>query len=163
MLEDSRVLSWGVHDGSLVFDVDFSLWPGHPLYHPPKPDEWTCYRKGKLVFEEVSSLEGLRPIHDVRPAIGADDELDYGNIDHLEETAPGRFAIHGEFGDVRVQCRRLRFDWHEAGVGDDNHDMPVKEPPSTRFLGTQPDWAILAFGLLVLLALLTLVCKKLFG
>lgn len=40
--------------------------------------------------------------------------------------------------------------------------MPVKEPPSTRFLGTQMDIAILIFGFLLLLALIGWLHKTFF-
>lgn len=40
---------------------------------------------------------------------------------------------------------------------------PVKEPPTTRFLGTQMDMAILIFGLLMLLGVIGWVKKIFFG
>lgn len=41
--------------------------------------------------------------------------------------------------------------------------MPMKTPPSTRFLGTQMDLAILILGLLLLLGVITWVRKNFFG
>lgn len=83
-LQDTFVLSWSTFGDFVVFDVEFSLWPEHPQYHTPKPDEWTCYRKGSLIFEGVSSVQGLRQLQLVKPGIDANAELDYGNIDALE-------------------------------------------------------------------------------
>jgi len=42
-------------------------------------------------------------------------------------------------------------------------NTPVKKPPTTRFLGTQMDIAILIFGLLMLLAVIGWVKKTFFG
>ena len=108
MLEDSWVLSWVRFNDSLVFDVEFSLWPEHPQYENPKANEWTCYKRGKLIFEGISSIQGLLDIELVTPTVDPDDEHDYGNIEHLEELASGEFAVVGDFGDVRIRCRNVR-------------------------------------------------------
>jgi len=45
----------------------------------------------------------------------------------------------------------------------DGVSPPLKEPPTTRFLGTQMDIAILIFGLLLLLGVIGWVKKTFFG
>ena len=45
----------------------------------------------------------------------------------------------------------------------DNLRTPVKEPPTTRFLGTQMDIAILLLGLLLLLGVIGWIHKTYFG
>jgi hypothetical protein len=45
----------------------------------------------------------------------------------------------------------------------DNVGGPMKEPPTTRFLGTQMDIAILIFGIFLLLALIGWIRKTFFG
>ncbi len=109
-LQDSFVLSWGMNRDSLVFDVEFSLWPEHPQYQTPKPNEWTCYQRGKLLFEGVSSQQGLLSIDNVRSSTDASGELDYGNIDELEEINDGEFRICGDFGVAHIFCRQLKIE-----------------------------------------------------
>jgi len=109
-LEDSFVLSWGMDGDSLVFVVELSLWPEHPQYQAPQIDEWTCYQKGKLIFDNVTSLQGLLPIDNVSPSIDANGELDYGNINVLEEVNKGEFKIYGDFGEVQVLCHQMKVE-----------------------------------------------------
>jgi len=43
-LNDSWVLSWEETEDNLVFQIEASLWPGHPKYTEPPKSDWTCYR-----------------------------------------------------------------------------------------------------------------------
>jgi hypothetical protein len=52
-LTDTFVLDWKHEGDCLVFTVLASLWPGHPAYESPKPGEWTCYKRGRIVFKRV--------------------------------------------------------------------------------------------------------------
>lgn len=56
---DSFILGWHREGDRLIFVLEASLWPGHPDYERPRPDEWTCYKPARLVFEGVHSIEGL--------------------------------------------------------------------------------------------------------
>jgi hypothetical protein len=68
----------------------------------------------------VSSVKGLRKLQDVKPGIDANAELDYGNIDALEEIGKGEFKIAGNFGEVNIVCSRLKIE-----ILPDDIDMHV--------------------------------------
>lgn len=59
LITDTFVLGWYRDADRLVFTVEASLWPGHPNYEPPQPDEWTCYKPARLVFDGVRTVDGL--------------------------------------------------------------------------------------------------------
>jgi hypothetical protein len=104
-LEDTWIEGWHYDPQvqRLVFDVEFSLWPGHPKYEEPWPNEWTCYKRGRLIFEGVRSLTGLEDQGSVRPALDADDKVDYGNFDALNVDGHA-YEVVGNFGDVRLSA-----------------------------------------------------------
>lgn len=77
-LEDSWVLGWRFDSTSnqLVFDLDVSLWEGHEHYAKPLSGEWTCYKRGRLVFDQVSKVKGLLPMESVKHSIDPDESID---------------------------------------------------------------------------------------
>ena len=91
----------------LIFDLDASLWPEHPNYEVPKPNEWTCYKRSQLVFSGVRSASGLLSVSEVRGYTHPDGSVDFGNIDSLSEI-PNGFNIIGDFGDVIVIAENMR-------------------------------------------------------
>jgi hypothetical protein len=109
MLEDCWVHSWRREEDRFLIHLDASLWPAHPSYEPPKPNEWTCYKRATLVFEGVSRMDGLKEMHLVRPNHDPDGSVDYGNIDDLREEN-GLFHISGEFGDVTIVAAGVHLD-----------------------------------------------------
>jgi hypothetical protein len=108
-LTDSWVLSWNQREGILEFIVEFSLWPESPLYRRPKIDEWTCYRRGVLRFDGVTTVEGLKKESEVGFSTDPDGSKDFGNIETFEEGADG-IRLSGDFGCVLVRCSSWRVD-----------------------------------------------------
>ncbi len=112
MWEDTWLLGWHRAPTRLILLVDVSLWPGHPAYQKPQPGEWTCYKRGRLVFEAVSSVEGL-PSNEsgTPPYADANGERDFGSINSLT-SIEGGYRVMFDSGDVRIQCDgvRLEFD-----------------------------------------------------
>jgi hypothetical protein len=102
-LSDSLILSWATRDHDLVVEVDFVLIEGHPDYHPPRSDEWACFRRGILRFVNLRSLTGLPPMATVIPATDATGEKDYGHFDSLVEDPIGHFAVSWDYGSFFVQ------------------------------------------------------------
>lgn len=53
-LTDSWILCWHYSDKDFIFEIEFSLWPENPHYETPKPGDWTCYKKGQLIFTSAT-------------------------------------------------------------------------------------------------------------
>ncbi len=113
MLEDSLVLGWQIQGDMLVFEIEASLWPGHAAYDPPRPNEWTCYKRARLIFQDVTAVHGLAARADPRPHVGDDGVEDFGTIDVLRRH-PGGYRITGEFGDVVISARAVCLDIESA-------------------------------------------------
>lgn len=109
MVDDCFVLGWRHVENTLIFEIEASLWPGNPHYEEPKPGDWTCYKRSKLVFSGVREVSGLLPMHQVRTTTDPNGTKDYGTIDVLTEI-PGGFKIIGEFGDVTVIAEDMWLD-----------------------------------------------------
>lgn len=105
-LGDSFVLSWTLTTSAFVIEREISLWPGHPAYEPPRPDEYTCYKRGQLIFPNARNVLGLRKPSEAQATYDPDGSIDSGNIDALAEESPGHFIVHGEFGNVHVESDR---------------------------------------------------------
>jgi hypothetical protein len=105
-LSESFISSWEHHENSLLVEADFVLTPDHPSFRPPVPDEWACFKRGKLTFPNVRSTKGLRSMAEVRPAIDATGERDYGHFDSFVERAPGTFEVSGDFGTFTVESEQ---------------------------------------------------------
>jgi hypothetical protein len=113
-LEDTWVLGWRHENDQLVVNVEASLWPGHPAYGLPQPGEWTCYKRGRLVFEAVRSVDGLPDRESgVPPYVDANGERDFGSIDPLQ-MVEGGYRLRFDFGDVQIQCGAMRLDLGDA-------------------------------------------------
>jgi hypothetical protein len=108
-LNDSYVLSWELASSRLVFHLEVSIWPESKYYAPPKPNEYTCYRKGTLSFENLISLSGLQSMTETVSSTDSQGEIDFGNIDDLESTESG-FSVYGDFGEVNIDGGELRFE-----------------------------------------------------
>jgi hypothetical protein len=102
-LSESFILSWTADTGDVVFEVDFALAEGHADYRQPPLGEWACFRRGTLKFPNAHSIAGLRTMAEVRPAIDATGEADYGHFDSLIEVASGQFEVSGDFGVLRLE------------------------------------------------------------
>jgi hypothetical protein len=106
-IDDCWVMGWSVSPGKFVLEIEASLWPGHPAYEAPQPDEWTCYKRAELVFEGVASVQGLVRQEDVSPHSNPDGSKDYGSIDSID-AFEGGYRVVGEFGDVTLTASELR-------------------------------------------------------
>ena len=115
-LEDSWVLGWHLDAAwhQLIFDLEASLWPGHEYYVPPSPEEHTCYKRARLIFERVASIEGLSPMDAVKPNIDPDGSIDYGNIEGLHQAGEGIYKFGGDFGEVKVKCAGVHLEIADA-------------------------------------------------
>ena len=109
LLTDTFVLAWHQHGDDLVFEVYASLWPGHPEYEPPRPGEWTCYKRARLVFGGVSAVNGLPASTDAARYRDRDGGQDLGSLNELA-AEPGGYRIVGDFGIVHVQARSVRLE-----------------------------------------------------
>ena len=107
-LFDSFVLNWSYKPTALELGLEVSIWPESQYYNKPKPDEFTCYRKAILRFENIGSISGLLEMENVKPSIDPDGSKDYGNIEHLFQDETG-FDLHGDFGEVRISGGKLLF------------------------------------------------------
>jgi hypothetical protein len=102
-LTESFISSWEQNNKTLRFEVDFVLTPDHPMFRPALPDEWACFRRGAVTFPNVRAITGLKSMSEVRPAIDATGERDYGHFDTFVERAPGAFEVAGDFGTFLVE------------------------------------------------------------
>jgi hypothetical protein len=102
-LASSFILSWTADSGDLLFEVDFVLAEGHADYREPPQGEWACFRCGTLKFPNARSIAGLRPMAEVRPAVDATGEIDYGHFDSFVEVGSGQFEVSGDFGVFRLE------------------------------------------------------------
>jgi hypothetical protein len=98
-LEDSWVLGVVAQPGAVWFELDVVLRESHPQFEAPKPDEQYCYKRGRLMFRDVTELHWSgqgRP-----PAVDSEGDIDYGSIDELASTESGFRAV-GDFGTLEV-------------------------------------------------------------
>lgn len=114
-LEDSWVLGWHLDEvrHQLVFELEVSLWPSNLNYAPPKSGEHTCYKRGRLIFEDVTDLQGLSPKEEVKPSKDPYGSIDYGNIEGFHSAGDGVYEFEGDFGKVRVKGGRAHLDVDE--------------------------------------------------
>jgi hypothetical protein len=106
-LDDTFVLAWDRSADALTFFVLASLLPDHPEYSPPAGGEWSCYRAGLIQFRGVTSVVDLLAQASLAPATDAVGAVDYGCIDHLSMTEPGKYRVCGEFGTVSVAAEKV--------------------------------------------------------
>src|SRR5690349_1584808 len=89
-LEDTWIIGWRHDHDRVIVNVEASLWPGHHDYELPRPGEWTCYKRGRLVFEAVRSVSGLPSTESgVPPYTDASGERDFGSINYLTTVEDG--------------------------------------------------------------------------
>ena len=65
----------------LTLFLDFSIWQPSEFYEKPKPGEWTCYKRGVLVFTNVRELIGLPDLANINPSVDPDGSMDWGNLE----------------------------------------------------------------------------------
>ena len=108
-LQDSFVIGWKNSDETFFIDMEVSIWPGHKDYEKPKKDEYTCYKKGRLIFRSPQNVKGLLNINDVTPNKVLPEEIpDYDTVDDLE-IGDTEFHLVGAFGDVTLSAKSWDF------------------------------------------------------
>jgi|SRR5215204_973685 len=113
-LEDSFVLGWHFDTESrrLVFDLEASLWKGHEHYTKPLPDEFTCYKRAQLVFENVETIDGLLPMDEATFSIDPDGSVDYGVVEGFHQSGNNIYKLGGDYGEVTVECENVRLEFN---------------------------------------------------
>jgi len=107
-LNDSFILNWFHAQGSFFIELEASLWPESKYYSAPVNDEYTCYKKASISFQNIQSIEGLTPVNAVTPTIDIDGSADYGNIDSLTSSS-SKFYVSGNFGNVVINGGEVTF------------------------------------------------------
>jgi len=107
-LEDSFVLSIEEFEGALSFIVELVLTENHPLYSSRDAGEQYCYKKGKIIFQELKSIEWLN--RNTQPFTDATGSKDYGNIDTFILAADG-YHLSGDWGEVIVDSSPVKLEW----------------------------------------------------
>jgi len=110
-LNDSFILSWRLEGRSVHFELEASIWPESEHYMPPKPGEYTCYRRATLAFKNIIECIGLPSMDSAPTSADAAGEIDFGNIDSLQILADG-FSVSGDFGAVNIKGGELGFEIH---------------------------------------------------
>lgn len=105
-LEDSFVLAVREQGSELRFDMEFVLNERHPAYRAPRDGSEHCYRKGRMVFRNVSNVTWANKRIDRAP----DDETgDLGTIDSFVLDA-GTYKLRGPWGRVELQASSVDVD-----------------------------------------------------
>ena len=109
-LVSSFILGWRhtPAEGGLLFEVEVLIGPEQSAYEAPKPNEVGCFKPAELLFVAASILGTLPEQGEVRPAVDADGEEDYGGFDALT-LEDGFYHVVTEFADVLLQCGEMTF------------------------------------------------------
>ena len=102
-LEDSFVIGWRIGPDSVEFELDLVLTESHDLFRPPGTDQLYCYRRARLRFPCVRRLAWVQ-IASAR-TVEADAEMDYGNIDFLDQVGD-QYVAEGDWGKLEVVSGR---------------------------------------------------------
>ena len=115
-LKDSFILGWHFDSAvkKLIFDLEVSLWQGNKYYTPPVNGEYTCYKRGTLVFDDVKSIDGLLPMDVVKHTTDIDGSIDCGNVESLRYGGDNTYKVDGDFGQVSVNCRDVRLEINDV-------------------------------------------------
>lgn len=104
-LEDSYVMNIERYGSIVKLIVDLVLTENHPLYRSPKNDENYCYRRGEILFEDISCVD--MNIKDIVPSIDLSGDYDFGNIDIFSILEDGRYYLEGSWGDMSLFAKKI--------------------------------------------------------
>lgn len=107
-LEDSFVLDICESPNEISFIVEAVLTENHPLYTSPENDERYCYKKGKIVFQELKSAKWIS--RNEAPFTDVSGEKDYGNID-VFELSNDKYSLSGDWGELEVTSSPVKWVW----------------------------------------------------
>lgn len=110
-LTDSFILGWRLEGQRVIFELEASIWPESEYYMPPKPGEYTCYRRATLAFKNVIECIGLPSMESAPKSADAAGKIDFGNIDSLQILDDG-FSVSGDFGTANIKGGDLGFEIH---------------------------------------------------
>lgn len=108
--EDSFVLGIKEESKKIIFSLDVVLLEKHPQYSPPKEGEAYCFKRGDLVFGEVTKSTIKKS--GAPPAIDASGAKDLGNIDVFFKK-DGKFFIEGDWGTAEIESDEVSFYFSE--------------------------------------------------
>jgi len=107
-LEDSFVLGIEESENQVAFTVEMVLTEDHMMYSLPHIGEQYCYKKGKIIFQELKAVKWLN--RNMRPFTDADDSEDYGNIDSFQLSSEG-YHLSGDWGEVIINSPPPKVEW----------------------------------------------------
>lgn len=107
-LEDSFVLSIDEAEDEISFTIEVVLTENHPLYIKPKPNEQYCYKKGKIIFQNLKSFKWLKKNN--KFFTDATGSKDYGNIDSFQLSNKG-YELSGDWGYLVVSSSPVKLVW----------------------------------------------------
>ncbi|MBL4762729.1 MAG: hypothetical protein JKY93_08525, partial [Gammaproteobacteria bacterium] len=107
-LWESYVLGWEHKDDELCIDIEAVLLPEHHAYEKPTPDLWACYKKGRLLFKDVTSLEGYEELDAEKATVDASGEKDFGHIEEFQFTKAGDYVFNIEYaGSLKFKAKEV--------------------------------------------------------
>lgn len=114
-LWESFVLDWGINKGKLIIEVELVLFPDHSAYKKPTLNEWACFRCAKLIFHDVTGLEGYSDLRSDNFSVDASGEKGYGHIEDFQFTRLGDFKFTMECaGKLKFRASKLCVEFTEV-------------------------------------------------
>jgi len=107
-LEDSFVLAISELDNEISFIVEIVLTENHPLYTKIKENEKYCYKRGKIIFQNLNKVKWLDK--NIKPFTDSAGTEDYGNIDIFELSDEG-YELSGDWGMLKVNSSPVKLVW----------------------------------------------------
>ena len=110
-LEDSYLIGFSYDAGALklCLDLEFSIWPDSRFYAKPEPGEWTCSKKGQLIFSGVKEITGLSELQNQKPFMDPDGSSDWGCIYNMR-IENGLLKFETEFNEIALNAEEMGLD-----------------------------------------------------
>lgn len=104
-LEDSYVLGISEEEEIITFYVEAVLTEKHPLYKAPNEDEQYCYKRGRIVFENIKERNWVS--RSQLEFVDSESDADLGNIDSLK-LDNNRYNLSGDWGELELDCPQIK-------------------------------------------------------
>lgn len=98
--EDSYVLRIEEDNAKILFELELVLTPDHAEYQPPPSSVQHCYRRARLVFDNLKSVHWKRRSR--VSFVDGDGERDLGNIDSFTIFPNNEYKLEGDWGDLEL-------------------------------------------------------------